>query len=81
MIVMNLLNLLINLYIISLIGVAVYAFNALVLSAFFLKYRHQRLETPPIEALGAWPPVTVQLPIFNERFVVERQTDAMAALD
>lgn len=30
---------------------------------------------------GPWPQVTVQLPIYNERFVVERLLDAVAALD
>lgn len=33
--------------------------------------------TPPLE----WPTVTVQLPIYNERFVVERLIDAVARLD
>ena len=28
-----------------------------------------------------WPPVTVQLPVYNERYVVERLIDAVAALD
>jgi len=28
-----------------------------------------------------WPPVTVQLPLYNERYVVERLVDAVAALD
>ncbi|MBI3761419.1 MAG: glycosyltransferase, partial [Chloroflexi bacterium] len=32
-------------------------------------------------ALGDWPAVTVQLPIFNERFVVDRLIDAACALD
>src|SRR5262245_38727362 len=30
---------------------------------------------------GAWPRVTVQLPIYNERYVVTRLLDAVAALD
>ena len=32
-------------------------------------------------AAGAWPRVTVQLPIYNELYVVERVIDAVAALD
>ena len=70
--------LLVGLYILCLIGVAVYAFNALIMSGLFLKYRGpgQRPPTP-----ATWPKVTVQLPIFNERFVVERLIDAVCALD
>lgn len=30
---------------------------------------------------AAWPPVTVQAPVFNERLVIERLIDALTALD
>lgn len=36
---------------------------------------------PPVWAGGQWPRVTVQLPIFNERYVAERLIDAAALLD
>jgi cellulose synthase/poly-beta-1,6-N-acetylglucosamine synthase-like glycosyltransferase len=46
-----------------------------------LYYRH-RTETPaPPRALDPLPCVTVQLPIFNEVYVVERLVEAAAALD
>jgi cellulose synthase/poly-beta-1,6-N-acetylglucosamine synthase-like glycosyltransferase len=32
-------------------------------------------------APDAWPPVTVQLPVYNEKYVVERLIDAIMALD
>lgn len=35
----------------------------------------------PAPAAEAWPAVLVQLPLYNERFVVERLIDAAAALD
>ena len=35
----------------------------------------------PLQRLKDLPVVTVQLPLFNERFVVERLIDAVAALD
>ncbi|MCC2545136.1 glycosyltransferase family 2 protein [Hymenobacter sp. BT175] len=41
-------------------------------------YRQPALPAPPDPA--TWPRVTVQLPIFNELFVVERIIDAAAAL-
>ncbi len=42
------------------------------------------LRRPPYsvpEPPADWPQVTVQLPVYNERFVVERLLDAVAALD
>ncbi len=40
----------------------------------------RRLSIPELEPIS-WPRVTVQLPIFNERLVVERLIDAAAGLD
>lgn len=49
----------------------------------FLYWRHYkrapRLIPPP--APSEWPRVTVQLPVYNEYYVVERLLDAVAALD
>lgn len=45
-----------------------------------LAERHSKLEGP--QAIkGSLPKVTVQAPVFNERLVVERLVDALAALD
>jgi len=41
--------------------------------------RGSRAAPPPPP--GEWPVVTVQLPVYNERYVVERLIDAAAALD
>ncbi len=43
----------------------------------FLKQGHGAISPAP----DAWPMVTVQLPVYNERYVVERLIDAVAALD
>ncbi|MBI1268058.1 MAG: glycosyltransferase [Cryomorphaceae bacterium] len=40
---------------------------------------HHALVIPDV--LEAWPPVTIQLPVFNELYVVERLIDAVAAID
>lgn len=49
----------------------------------FLYWRHYkrapRLAPPPTPA--DWPRVTVQLPVYNEYYVVERLLDAVTALD
>ena len=36
---------------------------------------------PPPPPVTNWPRVTVQLPIFNERYVIERLTEAVARFD
>src|SRR5262245_51506569 len=46
-----------------------------------LYYRHRKESPRPVGALAALPPVTVQLPIYNEFYVVERLVEAVAAID
>jgi len=57
---------------------ALYGVNSLVMLALYLRHRGHTLPLPP---LASTPRVTVQLPIYNERYVVERLIDAVAALD
>ncbi|MBN1992279.1 MAG: glycosyltransferase [Anaerolineae bacterium] len=72
---------LVALYFIILTSIAMYGFNALIMSGLFLWQRRKQVNPPPSPQPGEWPRVLVQLPIFNERFVVERLIDAAAALD
>src|SRR5688572_3087621 len=44
-------------------------------------WRHRGGVGPPTPPPAEWPLVTVQLPLYNERYVVERLLDAVAALD
>ena len=44
-------------------------------------YARPAAPAPPMPALTAWPRVAVQLPLYNERYVVERVIDAVARLD
>lgn len=50
-----------------------------------LLYRFRRVrkqgKRPAPPAPDVWPQVTVQLPVYNEKYVVERLIDAVAALD
>lgn len=70
-------------YIIAALLLAMYAFNAWVLTGLYLKHRRERPASPATAVMAAapLPPVTVQLPIFNETFVVERLINAMVRLD
>jgi cellulose synthase/poly-beta-1,6-N-acetylglucosamine synthase-like glycosyltransferase len=67
-----------GIYLVTVAGLALYGFNTLLLSGLFLRHRRQASKAPPPKE---WPSVTVQLPIFNERLVVERLIDAVASLD
>jgi cellulose synthase/poly-beta-1,6-N-acetylglucosamine synthase-like glycosyltransferase len=66
-------------YLIAALMVALYGGNALLLAALHL--RRRRAGSPQVPAPVAWPKVTVQLPIYNELYVVKRLIDAVAALD
>jgi cellulose synthase/poly-beta-1,6-N-acetylglucosamine synthase-like glycosyltransferase len=72
------------LYAIALLGMAGFGLNIWLFTIVALAdrlplpWRHKRLPAPSdIE----WPRVLVQLPLYNERYVVERLIDAVAAMD
>lgn len=65
-------------YLIAAILLALFGFN-LLLTAWL--YWRKRDQTIPLPRLDEMPRVTIQLPIFNELYVVERLIDATAALD
>jgi cellulose synthase/poly-beta-1,6-N-acetylglucosamine synthase-like glycosyltransferase len=66
-------------YLIAAVLVALYGANALLLGALYLRHRTDRPKQPP--ELEIWPAVTVQLPIYNELYVVNRLIDAVVRLD
>jgi len=44
-------------------------------------FQYSKNVPPPPPPVTNWPRVTVQLPIFNERYVIERLTEAVARFD
>jgi cellulose synthase/poly-beta-1,6-N-acetylglucosamine synthase-like glycosyltransferase len=66
-------------YLVAALLVALYGANALLLAALHLRHRRDRPIQPP--APETWPVVTVQLPVYNELYVVKRLIDAVANLD
>src|SRR5579872_2179704 len=44
-------------------------------------YKHRQNVPGPPPAIAEWPKVTIQLPIYNERYVIERLVDAVARFD
>jgi len=70
-----------HLYTAVLIGLAVYAVHIVILVTLYLWHRRaQSPETPSIP-MADLPTVTVQIPLRNERYVVQRILTAVAAFD
>ncbi len=67
------------LYAFCVVLLSVYGFNSLVLTWLYL--RHRRDPCPAPSPPDEWPRVTVQLPIYNEMYTVERLLAAAAELD
>src|SRR6266702_4318354 len=66
-------------YFVVLFGLSLYGLHRYVIVYLFLKNRHKPPQ--PRAAFSKLPPITVQLPIFNELYVVERLLKSVAALD
>ena len=69
---------LLGIYLFAASILAIYGFNTCLVAFLYWRKRTYTLAQPP---LNDTPRVTVQLPIFNELYVVERLIDAAAALD
>jgi cellulose synthase/poly-beta-1,6-N-acetylglucosamine synthase-like glycosyltransferase len=65
-------------YVSTAVMLALYGVNSLVTLVLYL---HHRRRAPLLPPLTSTPRVTVQLPIYNERYVVERLIDAVVGLD
>jgi cellulose synthase/poly-beta-1,6-N-acetylglucosamine synthase-like glycosyltransferase len=66
-------------YFIVLFILAMYGLHRYWLVYNFYKYRDNVPPTPP--EVKSWPRVTIQLPIFNERYVIERLVEAVSRFD
>ncbi len=66
-------------YFVVLFGLSLYGLHRYVIVFLFLKYRNK--EQLPLAHFEHLPRVTVQLPVYNEMYVVERLLDSVAALD
>jgi cellulose synthase/poly-beta-1,6-N-acetylglucosamine synthase-like glycosyltransferase len=66
-------------YLIVLIGLSGYGFHRLTIV--YLYRKHSRNKPQPKQIFTDLPLVTVQLPVFNEMYVVDRLLDSVAAID
>ena len=62
-------NFLVTLYLITISGLAVYGLLGLFTLMLYWRHRHEQYPCPPQPE--DYPYVTVQLPIYNERYVVK----------
>lgn len=70
------------LYTLGLLGLAAYGLNSLWLTLLYLRSRNRPTGNLAVShAVSFWPRVTIQLPIFNERYMVERLLGAIANLE
>ncbi|MGD1993336.1 MAG: glycosyltransferase [Anaerolineae bacterium] len=68
------------LYALVTLWITIYGLNGLVLVVLYWWHR-RRDPSAPVVPRSELPPVTVQLPLYNERHVAERLIDTVAALD
>ncbi|MFZ0738708.1 MAG: cellulose synthase family protein [Candidatus Acidiferrales bacterium] len=66
-------------YFFVLVILAAYGIHRYTLVYNFFKYKDHVPGPPP--PVAEWPKVTIQLPIFNERYVIERLVDCVALFD
>lgn len=74
-------TIIITIYVIALLGLATFGLLGFVTLYYYGKHRHNSSPAPQLPADELLPPVTIQLPIFNEKYVVERLINAAVALD
>ena len=68
-------------YIIVTAVLALYGFHNLLTTIMYLRMKTPIRRKGEFAPLKEWPPVTVQLPIFNEKYTVERLLQAVTRLD
>jgi cellulose synthase/poly-beta-1,6-N-acetylglucosamine synthase-like glycosyltransferase len=68
-------------YVVAVVGLFLYGVNAYVMVALHW-WKRRRSPTATLPKVPAvWPLVTIQLPLYNERYVVRRLLDAVGELD
>ncbi|MCX7827016.1 MAG: glycosyltransferase, partial [Verrucomicrobiae bacterium] len=68
-----------TLYFLCLFGLSCYGLHRYLMVGLYYRHRRQRLE--PTARWETLPRVTVQLPVYNEQYVVGRLLDAVAGLE
>jgi cellulose synthase/poly-beta-1,6-N-acetylglucosamine synthase-like glycosyltransferase len=76
-----LVDLIVLLYLVTILWLAVYGINSLINTLLYLRAKKGTTTGDAPISDGDWPRVTIQLPIFNEKYTVERLLRAVMELD
>jgi cellulose synthase/poly-beta-1,6-N-acetylglucosamine synthase-like glycosyltransferase len=68
-------------YLLVIVGLALYGLYDLMTTILYLRTRTPPKHDKTVPLPKHWPPVTIQLPIFNEKYTVERLLSAVTRLD
>lgn len=74
-------NLLLVVYIVSLIGLGTFGFLGYITLWYYWVHRDNAPVRPPMPESDELPNVTIQLPVFNEQFVIKRLIDSAINLE
>ena len=74
-------NFLLAIYILALIGLGTFGFLGYITLWYYWVHRNNAPECPSLPDSNDLPKVTIQLPVFNEQFVIKRLIDAAINLD
>ena len=69
------------LYLLIILGLALHGLHSLFTTILFLRTKTHSDLKQPVHPVKEWPYVTIQLPIFNEKYTVERLLRAVTKLD
>jgi cellulose synthase/poly-beta-1,6-N-acetylglucosamine synthase-like glycosyltransferase len=69
------------LYLLSLVGLMIYGLNNLVTTLIYMRSREKPYQPPVLSPNLELPNVTIQLPLYNERYMVERLLSCVSRLD
>src|SRR5512133_970007 len=70
-----------SIYALCLVVLFLFSLNSLALSILFLIHRKRIWNQPTPEMKQEWPLVTIQLPVFNERYMVDRLIKSIVHLN
>ena len=70
-----------TLYLICMIAMSLYGLNAMVTAILFIRAKRSLKKEQSMPEPKEWPKVTIQLPVFNEKYTLERLLWAVTQLD
>ena len=76
-----LIDIIVFIYLLVILGLSLYGLHSFVTSILYLLSNSQVKKRKKVPILKEWPVVTVQLPIYNEKYTVERLLSAVTKLE